>query len=275
MPSHFYSHLQELTDFDFPVYASFGIQPRAESIATRTQQAREYLGTRFGFEPQLHLLVLAPRDWENYATFPGYGMPHCPNRRTLVVAGESNAFWDGMIPPLDQLPLSVAEKMHATYRLPNGALDLSPFFDLLAVHELAHLFHQQINLRFPRIWLTELFCNLALHAYIANVEATQLNALQIFPQAVARLGYAHLKHHRLADLERLYPKIAAHNFGWYQAMWHVAAQEIYDAGGVDVLMRLWKIFMRTPHIHSDDKLAQLLGAQVHSEVARVLNEWPA
>lgn len=244
-------------------------------IATRTQQARRYLGARFGFEPQLHLLVLAPRDWEGYTTFPQYGMPHCPNRRTLVVAGQGNQFWESMAPPLDQLPPPIAETMRATYGLPNGEMELSPFFDLLAVHELAHLFQQQAGLRFPRIWLMELFCNLALHAYVANVEADKLAVLEIFPQAVAGLGYAHLKHHRLGDLERVYPKIAAHNFGWYQAMWHVAAQEIYEAGGVNVLERLWNTFLRTAHIHSDDKLAQLLDAQVHPEVARVLTTWPA
>ncbi len=274
MSANSFPLLQELTGFAFPVYTSFGTHARAEIIATRTQQAQQYLGAIFGFEPQLHLLVLAPQDWEGYSTFPTYGMPHCPNRRTLVVAGENNQFWDSMTPPLDQLPPLIVATLRATYGLPNGEIELSPFFDLLAVHELAHLFHQQAGLRFPRIWLMELFCNLALHAYVANVEAEQLAALEIFPQAVADYGYAHLEHHRLGDLERLYPKIAAHNFHWYQAMWHVAAQEIYDAGGVEVLMRLWKTFLRTPYIHSNDKLAQLLSEQVHPQVARVLTEWP-
>lgn len=33
-----------------------------------------------------------------------YGMPHCSNDHTLIVASEDNAFWRSFVPPLEALP---------------------------------------------------------------------------------------------------------------------------------------------------------------------------
>ncbi len=41
-----------------------------------------------------------------------------------------------------------------TRRIPRA----THFFDLLAVHELAHLYHEAAPFRFPARWLMELFC---------------------------------------------------------------------------------------------------------------------
>ncbi len=87
-----YPNLIELSDFQFPVYASAGTEQQAQSIAARCRNAREFLGSALEFEPQMRVLVLTPEHWSEYATFPVYGMAHFTDERTLVVAGQDNGF---------------------------------------------------------------------------------------------------------------------------------------------------------------------------------------
>jgi hypothetical protein len=139
---------------------------------------------------------------------------------------------------------------------------------------MAHLFHNQAAVQFPRLWLMEFFCNLSLHAYVATDIPEQLSQLETFPQLVVNGGYAHYQHHTLADLERLYFNVGAQNYGWYQSQWHVAARHVYDLGGVEVLERLWKAFSGSNEALSDEQLIARLNNMVHPRVAQIMTEWP-
>lgn len=268
-----YSQLAEVKGFAFPVYASAGVEQQAYHIGTRCQQAYHFLRDTLSFPAEASALVLSASDWSLYATFPVYGMPHYSDERTLVIAGENNGFWRSFAPPPEILPPFVAAAFQAAYGQRDGSIDLTSFFNLLAVHEMAHLFHSQAPAHFPRKWLMELFCNLGLHAYVVNVEPDQLPALETFPQAIVDLGYAHLPYSTLADFERLYANMDGQNFAWYQSQLHVAAKRIFDNGGLETLQRFWKVFLLPRNNISDEQLANLLSQEVHPEVGRVLIEW--
>jgi len=270
-----YSNLIELEDCQFPVYASAGTEQRAQSIAVRCRNAHEFFDATFEFEPQMRVLVLTPEHWNEYAAFPVYGMPHYTDERTLAVAGQDNGFWQSMSPPVEVLPPPAAQAMQAAYGQPDGSINLSSFFDLLAVHEIGHLFHLQAEREFPRLWLRELFCNICLHAYVVAQEPEQMPALETFPQIVANSGVDELPYRSLDDFERLYIDVGAQNYGWYQCRFHVAAKHIYEAGGIEALQRLWKAFPQSDEKLSDEQLAARLREDVHAEVERVLTAWAA
>lgn len=269
-----YPSLIEVPSFPFQVYASAGTEPRAQLIAARCRKAHDFLSSTFEFNPQVSVLVLTPRDWSEYATSPVYGMPHYTDERTLAVAGQESDFWQSMAPPVEALPPEAAQAVEAAYGQPDGSVSLSPFFDLLAVHELGHLFQFQGRCQLPRLWLAELFCNLCLHAYTVAAEPEQLPALETFPRVVASLGVAELRYRSLDDFERLYIDVGPQNYGWYQCRLHVAAKHIYEAGGVEALRRLWGVFLRADEELSDEQLAARLGEDVHPTVERVLTAWP-
>ena len=75
-----------------------------------------------------------------------------------------------------------------------GLVDLSPFFDLLIVHELAYVFHHTGNCIFPHRWLMEFFCNLCLHAYVAEIESEQLPILETFPRLMSKVDPSDFEH---------------------------------------------------------------------------------
>jgi hypothetical protein len=93
-------------------------------------------------------------------------------------------------------------------------------------------------------------------------------ALEAFPSVIAGGEVSQLRYRSLADFERLYTDVGPQNYGWYQCRFHVAAKDIYNAGGVEALKRLWKVFLI-----SNEELAVQLRDDVHPAVARVLTEW--
>jgi hypothetical protein len=150
------------------------------------------------------------------------------------------------------------------------------FFDLLALHELGHAFHIQGGLKMQRKWMGELFCNIFLHTYIAEKAPDQLPALTVFPQMVVASGTAEFSFTTLQqfednynDLGQKYPR----NYGWYQCRLHVGARKIYDAGGKEVISKLWNVLKSPEEVKDNARFAGLLGEKVHRSVAELMGSW--
>ena len=275
MTTRYSPALQDLEGYPFPVLFSAGARPRAEQIAARLERAHRYLKEVLGFDPKLRLLVLAPEDWAEHAAFPLYGMPHYAEREAIVVGNEPASFWRGVVRMLDGLltPAKRAEA-EATYGTVDGRIDMSTFADLIAVHELGHLFHEQVPFGFPRLWLRELFCNFCVHAYLAEREPEQLPLWTMLPEAMLALPSDGVRHRSLDDFEWLYVGVGPENYCWYQFRLAAAARKIYDAAGADALRRLYQAFAAHENELTDRQLAELLEERVHPAAARVMATWP-
>jgi hypothetical protein len=260
--------LEHVENFPFLVFASTNVVPRAREIAERVARSLAFLGSMLNVEPELALLVLAPGDWDGRASHPVYGMPNYDGAGNLVVAGAPSDFWRGFVGLVAEAQADALQILTEAYEV-DGEIDLSPFFDLLAVHELGHRLHQVGVVRFPRLWLSEFFCNLCLHTYVAEKEPDELAVLEAFPAAVAAVPPEHMQHSDLNTFEQLYDRMLPHNYGWYQCRLHVAAKRVYDVGGAGALRRLWN------HLRlSEEDLAAAL-QEVEPELARVPTEWTA
>jgi hypothetical protein len=150
--------------------------------------------------------------------------------------------------------------------------------NLLAVHEMGHLYLDQVTGTFdynlPRRWLVELFCQLCLHTYVVVEEAEELLSLETFPKTIVAGDVAHLSYQALDDFERLYADMEPPNFVWYLSQLHLAAGRIYEAGGVEALQRLWKMLIQSREKLPNEQLASCLRAEVHPVVEHVLTHWP-
>jgi len=271
-----YDGLVPLDGYKTKVYFSEGNDERANVVAGRMDNVLDFYNELVDFEPEVTMLILNPVDWPRFTGFPVYGMAHYMGNKTLVIASENNEFWDSFIPPIEQLPQELADKIKSTYVDENGSLTMQPFFDLLAIHELGHAYHFQAGLNTQRMWMGELFCNILLHTYIAEKEPEQLPALTIFPQMVIAAGKEGYKYTQLNDIEERYQEIGQQhpqNYGWFQCRWHSAAEDIYDAGGIDNFVKLWKAFASQKDKLSDDDFALFLSEKVHQSVADVMLKW--
>lgn len=272
-----YSDLTALSGYKTKVYFSTGNDVRAKIVTERMGRVLEYYYALIAYELEVTLLILNPVDWPKHTTFPVYGMPHYDDKRNLlIIASENNEFWKSFIPPIEQLPKELADKISSTYVDENGTLTMQPFFDLLAIHEIGHAYHFQAGLNVQRMWMGELFCNIMLHTYIVENETEQLPALTVFPQMVIASGKEEYKFTSLTDIEERYEEIGQKypkNYGWYQCRWHSAAGDLYDAGGADTFVKLWNAFSVQKEKLDDEKFTALLSSDVHQSVADVMLKW--
>lgn len=268
-----YPDLVELKGSGIKTYYSPGNEERARIIAGRCEKAIQYTNSLIRFAPQVSLFILNPEHWDQYATFPVYGMPHYTDAQHLVIAAQDNDFWKSFIPPLHQLPKELSQKIIEAYAQDDGTLTMTGFFDLLAIHELGHAFHLQAGLDMQRLWMQELFCNILLHTYVAENEPSNLPALEVFPEMVVAGGTAGLEHTTLADFEKLYDNMDPRNYGWYQCRLHVAAKHIYNADGEKALTKTWKALLQTNGEMTDAELAAYFEKNVNPELAQVLTKW--
>ncbi|NUM76976.1 hypothetical protein HUU40_21650 [candidate division KSB1 bacterium] len=274
-----FPNLIQLARFPFPVYMSAGSEEHAQEIAERCERVHGFLRTTLAFEAQICILVLAPEHWQEYTGSPMYGVPQTTDARTLVVAGKDSELWQMIVPPPETLSPLAAHAMRQVYAQADGFLNVAPYMNLLAVHEIGHLYLDQATGKFdfklPRRWLVEHYCNLCLHAYVAALEPEQLPVLETFPQTVVDVGFAHLPHHTLNKFEDLYAGMPPQNFIWYLGKLHLAAKRLHEAAGVEALQRLWKMLLSPNGNLSDGQLALRLRAEVLPEAEQVLTEWPA
>lgn len=273
MMAQTFDGLLDLKGHGQEVFYSPGHETRAKEIASRCDKDVAYYNKMLGFRPATKLFILGPEEWKKYATVPIYGMPHYSDSATLVIASEDNPFWKSFLPQLDVLPVALAENVKKVYTTNKGTLSAMAFFDLLGLHELGHGFHVQGGLKMQRLWMQELFVNIMLHTYIAENEPDLLPALETFPQMVIGAGSAEYKHTSLADFEKLYDNMDPKNYGWYQCRLHYAAKLIYEAGGKEVVLKLWNALKNNKEKLSDDQFAELLTTKVHQSVADVLLKW--
>jgi hypothetical protein len=99
-----YSTLNELTGYSFPMYASPGIESRAQAIASRCERAYRFFSKTLNRNTEIRALILAPAHWKNFASYPIFGMPHYVDMHTLVVAGQESQMWGMIVPPMEYLP---------------------------------------------------------------------------------------------------------------------------------------------------------------------------
>jgi len=272
-----YDGLQKLDGVSQNVYFSTNAKERAEKITQNVANAEAYFQTAFKVKPNYNLLVLSPDDWKKYA-HPNaiYGIPHFLPDGRLVVAAENNDFWKRNTPPIDLLPKALAQRLKETYTDKNGEINLTNAFDLLAVHELGHAFQGAAGMIQQRNWLSELFCNVLLHTYLAEKNPRELPYITVFTQvAVQSIPVGQLKYTKLEDFETYYNEIAKNhpdNYGWYQCRFHVFAGEIYDNGGVAVMRKMWDILLAQKTKLSDADLMKLL-KNTDSSLEKAIANW--
>ncbi len=260
------------------IYYSVGNEQRCIVMSKRIELAMAYFSELLSFTPTVTVMFLNERDWGLHTSLGVvYGMPHYnPANRTLYVAAEDNPFWKSFIPPLDQLPVPLADQIRKVYKNAAGEISMQAFFDLLVIHELGHAYHYQYNLLMQRKWMGELYVNILLHTYVAEKEPDLLPALTVFPQMVIAAGTKTFSFTTLKDIEDKYEEIGrdhSRNYGWYQCRWHHAAATIYDAAGKEISRKIWNVLDYQKEELSDEALLAFLRNHTDKSLTAMVENW--
>jgi hypothetical protein len=235
------SGLVEIPGTQLPTYASVGVEARARAVGRIAESACDYLATLLGVRPEVQVLVISEADWPSRGRAELFGLPNA-GEGTLVVAGEDAAWWSDLA---SMAGAAGAREVAAVYRSNSGDLDLGPFFDLVTVHEVAHLFAEPA-VRFPRHWLSELFANLCLHAWVERRAPASLPTLLTLPRLAAGAAADGFEFRTRKAFEESYDAIPGPNYVWYQFRLQVEAAALFQAGGEDSVRRLFDRFRVGP-----------------------------
>ncbi len=272
------SPLSELKGFTQIYYYSSDQEIRAKQIAALMEDAVLFFQKEIFFTPKTKMYILAPQDWKEYAAPPlreVYGFPHNIDQTKLAIAAEDNDFWRSFLTNMEQLPAPLKADVKKAYGNPDGSYSMMPFFDLLAIHEMGHSYTSQGGLKMQRHSMSELFVNIMLHTYIAEMKPELLPALETFPKMIIAGGSQKFKYKNLEDFEKLYATLGMgpENYGWYQCHFHLAAKDIYNSVGREVLLKLWTALKSHQEEMAEEAFIKMLQKEVHPAVADFYLNW--
>ena len=284
------SELPQLGGYPFEVRYSDGALARATAAADVAADAYVYFSRLFSaVEPDIAVIVADEADWPGHVP---YGLPFFRDdpgeiRPGIVVmpAGGGD-FWIEIAQDLrDASPRGYA-KLLATYPDGAGGVDLQPFFDLITIHELGHAFEVLGDLRLPTFWLSEIFVNLAMHAFVATQLPASLPTLEVLPTvgAGSRKLAARMRAEGYSTLEELQAhytgsddSMSPLNYVWFQYRWQRLAAKMFEVDGEDGLVRFWDCFHSTDRVNASEataaSLAPLLAAEVSPILGRAVRDW--
>lgn len=284
------SELPRLDGYPFEVRYSDGRLARAKAAVDVAGRAYGYFSRLFsGVQPDLAVVVVDETDWLGSGP---YGLPFFRDdpseiRPGIVVmpAGPGD-FWIAIAQDLRDASPDGYARLLATYPHGAGGVDLQPFFDLITIHELGHAFETLGDLRLPTFWLSEIFVNLALHAFLATQLPASLPTLEVLSTVGA--GSQKLAARMRANGYSALEELEAHytggddpmdplNYVWFQYRWQRLAAKTFDTDGEDGLVRLWECFHATDRVNSTDptaaSLAPLLTTEVSPTLGQAIQDW--
>lgn len=241
-------------------------------IADRVERALSWLERSLPRRPLFTLFVLDRTDFNTVAEVPLYGMPQAlPGK--IVTSPDPAPWWDDYLDALrPHLPAGVLSEVTRCYGDPP---DFTTMADLVAVHELTHLFHEIHPVtwasEFPADWVMELFANIGMHGYVATHEAEHLPLLTTLTAAAQAAGPTPWPIRQLAAMGQSMQAGVA-NYVWFEYMLIGFAESIWNAGGIDA-MRAFQQTLGDPTLTADAVVQRL--AAIEPAVANAVRAWPA
>jgi hypothetical protein len=285
------SGLPHLDGYPFEVRYSDGSLVRARAAADVAADAYVYFSRLFSaVEPDIALVVADEADWPGIRS--PYGLPFFRDDAgeirpgVVVMPAGSGDFWIAMAQDLRDASPRGYTKLLATYPDGAGGVDLQPFFDLITTHELGHAFEVLGDLRLPTFWLSEIFVNLALHAFVASRLPASLPTLEVLATvgAGSRKLAARMRAESYSTLEEMQAHYAGSddsmsplNYVWFQYRWQRLAAKMFEVDGEDGLVRFWDCFHATDRVSASEataaSLAPLLRTEVSQTLGRAVRDW--
>ena len=277
------SGLAHLEGYPFEVRYSSGALERATAAADVAAAAYVYFSRLLSaVEPDIAVIVVDEGDWSGSGP---YGLPFFNDDAgqirpgVVVMPAGGGDLWVAIVKDVREASPGDYAKLLTTYPDGAGGVDLQPFFDLITIHELGHAFEVLGDLRLPTFWLSEIFVNLALHAFVATQLSASLPTLETLPTVGA--GSRQLGARMRADGYTTLEELQAHytgsddsmdplNYVWFQYRWMRLAAEVFKVDGEDGLVRFWDCFHARDCVSASDATAASVAPLLSAEVSRTL-----
>lgn len=227
------------------VYHSPGREGRAQRLLTLVQDAQAYLAELLGIDVRIILAVLDRDDWRRSRRAP-YGYPHSnPSGRTVFTPAEYPARLYARARKIfeaapDELQARLIANGETLFR------QVATFFDLVLVHEVAHLFIHERRLELGTQWLLEFSANYLTYCYLSERQPDVCYRWDVWAEMQAAIP--DVPYRSLGEFEANRGRIDFANFSWYQGQFNLKVREVYAQQGVAFVARLVDAFALTPDV---------------------------
>ncbi len=232
--------LQRIEGQPVTLHFSPGYRPRAERLGELVADAHRFLAAWLDVEAQTTLSVLRRENWRHLRRAP-YGYPHSiPERGTIFAPAHypprllerARALYHAAPPPMQQALCSDPQALRA---------QISLFYDLVAIHELGHLFIYHLQLVLGAQWLTELVANLFASAFFLERRPDLAQCWFAWADIQASVE---VPHRELDAYEAHYTTLDFTNASYYQGRFNQRARAIWQAEGPAIAPALVAGFSR-------------------------------
>lgn len=259
---------------------SFKVLVSNDSLKTPTETlknlnaAKHFFDTVIETDLDFAVMFIENKKWNTYAYFPPPGLPQA-GKGNIILGIEKSVISMEVENMITQLPEQVWATLKPVY---GDTLNLDLFYrEILAIHELAHLYHFKEGTKPQRKWLQELFATMSMYAFIKD-KAIYYSMMNTYPEFVLQSGDRMAEFKTLQDFEERYvQKLTPQNYEWYQMQLYQYSKDIIDSNKPDILKRLHAFLiatdMSTINKLTNSELIQHLERKVGKDVANVLRNW--
>jgi len=250
--------LSSLKTKTIQTYYSSGAGKRASQLAAKADSSYLYLKGFFKVDADLALLVLSSEDWSKRTSFP-YGVLFSDMGAIHLTADVETPAIRMLSPMFDNCPKPLRESLTSEVGRKETSFThaVQMLFDHLIVHEFTHGFQEKTRVRFGAAWLSELFADYTMYAFLKRFEvkfSKDLRVIEVLARVMYEGGKPLVKHTSLEDFERLYARVGFLNYVWYHGKFLMGVFELYERYGESLIGNLIETFKVT-----DDIIGQKIG----------------
>jgi hypothetical protein len=219
-----------------PTYYSPGARTRAASLQKMIDEALRYYAERLRVAPRLALAVLNQDHWRAVREVP-YGVPWVsavPRVTVLPADLEQSVIVAGFRATRDQASMATRQALEAA----GVPFEAAPYRlnDFIGYHEVGHVVVESSGVSQTQHWFNEMLATFAAYAFLRERHPSSASAFD----ALMQLNVTTIRpsFRSLDQFQRSYEAMPEDTYGWYQAMFHARARQVFDTEGLDFLNRL-------------------------------------
>ncbi len=224
------------------LHFSPGYAKRAQTLGKLVSEAHFFLAEWLDVEARTTVSLLRRESWRRVRRAP-YGYPHStPDKSTLFapahypqrLISRQRVLFEQATPVLQQ---KICEDRH---KIDDA---IKQFFDLVAIHELGHLFIHHLQLQLGTRWLTELIANLFATAFFVEVRPDLALTWLAWSELQVELD---VSYRSLEAYETGYTSLDFANSNYYQGRFNQKALLLWQTHGRELAPILIHSFSSQP-----------------------------
>jgi hypothetical protein len=216
-----------VADGKLKVYYAAGYENRISETRPLVEEAMDFYQKKLNVKEEFSIAILTREQWTKHLEGMPYGLPFVDERIAFFPATNDGVITAGAIamkPNVSGMTLNKIKRCGFDFE--SGAMK---FTDLIALHELGHVYVTAYGLKAPTKWLNEFLAQYFTHAFLKETHPKLADLFDAMATDVYIEGLKNPQHTSLEDFERLYSGVGADNYAWYQGKFLQEAVQIYAA----------------------------------------------